>query len=86
MTVAAVVGGHRRPGGTLWPVVWIVALAAMIGLYFLQAELPWIARYPADAVVPFADWISAVMRWIKVNLTWFTRMIKYIPIITNFKL
>jgi glycine betaine/proline transport system permease protein len=77
MTVAAAAGEQRRSRGTLWPCVWIVALAGMIGLYLLQGELPWVARYPAAAVVPFADWISAAMTWIKGNLTWFTRAISW---------
>jgi len=59
MTAAAAAGEQRRSRSTLWPYVWIVALAGMIGLYLLQGELPWVARYPAAAVVPFADWISA---------------------------
>ena len=78
MTATAAAVGRARARGTPWPSVWIVALAAMIGLHFLQDRLPWTAHYPAEAVIPFADWISAVMTWLKVNLTWFTRAISWL--------
>ena len=70
MTVAAAAGARRGPRGAVWPYVWILTLAATIGLSLLQDRLPWVAHYPAAAVVPFADWISAAMTWVKINLTW----------------
>ena len=78
MTAAAAAVERRLARGSPWPYLWIVALAAMIGLHFLQDRLPWTAHYPAEAVIPFADWISAVMTWLKVNLTWFTRAISWL--------
>jgi glycine betaine/proline transport system permease protein len=78
MTATAAAVERARARGTPWPSVWIVALAAMIALHFLQDRLPWTAHYPAEAVIPFADWISAAMTWLKVNLTWFTRAISWL--------
>ena len=37
--------------------------------------MPWAVNYPAGAVAPVADWVSAIMTWLKVNLSWLTRSI-----------
>ena len=40
-----------------------------------RQRCPGRSNYPADAVVPVADWVSAIMSWLKINLTWLTRSI-----------
>jgi glycine betaine/proline transport system permease protein len=42
-------------------------------LYRLSQGIPWVHDYPAAAVVPFAEWISAFMNWLRANFTWLTR-------------
>ncbi|BDA85702.1 ABC transporter permease [Aureimonas sp. SA4125] len=56
-----------------WPVVWILALLSVAGLHLARDHLPFATAYPADAIVPLAEWIGAVMAWLKTNLTWLTR-------------
>ncbi|MES0027137.1 MULTISPECIES: ABC transporter permease subunit [unclassified Mesorhizobium] len=58
-----------------WLLVWALALAAVLAVFLLQDRLPWAVDYPAEAVVPVADWVSALMRWIKSNFSWLTRSI-----------
>lgn len=57
----------------LWPTVWAAALLVTAILYLAPAVAPWAAKYPADAVPPIADGISAAMQWLKINFSWFTR-------------
>jgi glycine betaine/proline transport system permease protein len=58
-----------------WPVIWACALAAVLMLALAGDRFPALVDYPAAAVVPVADWISAIMAWLKVNITWLTRSI-----------
>jgi len=51
----------------------VLAVAAAVAIFLLRDVLPWLTTYPDGAVIPFKDWIGAVMNWMKVNLTWFTR-------------
>ncbi|ESZ73779.1 MULTISPECIES: ABC transporter permease subunit [unclassified Mesorhizobium] len=74
MTVTAS-ASQTRPPVQRWLLVWALALAAVLVVFLLQDRLPWAVNYPADAVVPVADWVSALMRWIKPNLSWLTRSI-----------
>ena len=74
MTVTAS-ASEARPPVQRWLLVWALALAAVLTVFLLQDRLPWAVNYPADAVVPVADWVSEVMRWIKSNLSWLTRSI-----------
>ncbi|MER9917610.1 MULTISPECIES: ABC transporter permease subunit [unclassified Mesorhizobium] len=74
MTVTAS-ASQSRPPVQRWLLVWALALAAVLVVFLLQERLPWAVDYPADAVVPVADWVSALMRWIKSNLSWLTRSI-----------
>lgn len=74
MTVTAS-ASQTRPPVQRWLLVWALALAAVLVVFLLQERLPWAVDYPADAVVPVADWVSALMRWIKSNLSWLTRSI-----------
>ncbi|RUY39583.1 ABC transporter permease subunit, partial [Mesorhizobium sp. M7A.F.Ca.US.001.04.1.1] len=75
MTVTASAGETRSRPVQVWLFVWAVALAAVLVVFLLQDRLSWTVNYPASAVVPVADWISALMRWIKSNLSWLTRSI-----------
>ena len=63
MTVTAS-ASEARPPVHRWLVVWALALAAVLVVFLLQERLPWAVNYPAEAVVPVADWVSALMRWI----------------------
>ncbi|WP_404926818.1 ABC transporter permease [Mesorhizobium sp. ORM16] len=73
MTVTASASGTRpRPAQTRL-LVWAAALAVVLVVFLLQDSLPWAVNYPAEAIVPVADWVSALMRWIKINLSWLTR-------------
>ncbi|MER8512716.1 ABC transporter permease subunit [Mesorhizobium sp. M1060] len=74
MTVTAS-ASQTRPPVQSWLLIWALALAAVLVVFLLQERLPWAVDYPADAVVPVADWVSALMRWIKSNLSWLTRSI-----------
>jgi len=59
----------------IWLVVWALALAAVLALFLLGDRLSFAVRYPATAVVPLADWVTAIMQWLKANVTWLTRLI-----------
>ncbi|TPK51439.1 MULTISPECIES: ABC transporter permease subunit [unclassified Mesorhizobium] len=75
MTVTASASGTRpRPAQTRL-LVWAAALAVVLVVFLLQDSLPWAVNYPAEGIVPVADWVSALMRWIKINLSWLTRSI-----------
>ncbi len=67
--------GHERSAVSPWSLVWAGAIAAVALIYLFPGIAPWAVDYPAGAVVPFAEWVSAVMGWLKTNLTWFTRFI-----------
>lgn len=75
MTVTASASETRSRPIQVWLLVWVFALAAVLVVFLLQDRLPWAVNYPASAVVPVADWVSALMRWIKSNLSWLTRSI-----------
>ena len=53
--------------------MWLGALLAVGALYLAPHIAPWAVKYPASAVVPVADWTSALMNWLKLNFSWFTR-------------
>ncbi|CAN5402170.1 ABC transporter permease subunit [soil metagenome] len=48
-------------------------LAVIAGGLLLAWALPGAWDYPAQAVIPFADWISAFMRWLRETFLWLTR-------------
>lgn len=75
MTVTASTSAARPRPVQLWLLVWVLALAAVLVVFLLQDSLPWAVNYPAEAIVPVADWVSALMRWIKLNLSWLTRSV-----------
>ncbi|MER8488056.1 ABC transporter permease subunit [Mesorhizobium australicum] len=74
MTVTAN-ASQTRPPIQRWLVIWVLALAAVLVMFLLQDRLPWAVNYPVEAVVPVADWVSALMGWIKSNLSWLTRSV-----------
>ncbi|MFZ5676153.1 MAG: ABC transporter permease [Pseudomonadota bacterium] len=55
---------------------WRVAVL-IAGVVAVAFAVSWIVPgawdYPTQAVIPFAEWISAVMLWIKATFTWLTR-------------
>jgi len=75
MTVATDIAVQRSRPVQPWLLVWACALGAVLVLFLLRDRLPWVVDYPASAVVPVSDWISAAMGWIKRNFTWLTRSI-----------
>ena len=59
-----------------WLLVWAAGrLPPCWCVFLLQDSVPWAVNYPAEAIVPVADWVSALMGWIKSNLSWLTRSI-----------
>ncbi len=66
-------GGSRVLGG--WPLIWAGALGLVLVLHYARELFPTAVEYPSGYVIPFAEWISAIMAWLKLNLTWFTRSI-----------
>ncbi|RUV03889.1 ABC transporter permease subunit [Mesorhizobium sp. M6A.T.Cr.TU.017.01.1.1] len=75
MTVTASTSEARSRPVQIWLVVWACALAAVLAVFLLQDRLPWAVNYPASAIVPVADWVSALMNLIKSNFSWLTRSI-----------
>ncbi|WP_095088246.1 ABC transporter permease [Mesorhizobium sophorae] len=75
MTVTAGASEARARPVQVWLIVWASALAAVLVVFLLQDSLPWAVNYPASAIVPVADWVGALMGWIKSNLSWLTRSI-----------
>ncbi|WP_137934120.1 ABC transporter permease [Mesorhizobium comanense] len=74
MTVTAS-ASETRPPVQRWLAVWAIALAAVLLVFLLQDSIPWAVNYPAGAIIPVADWVGALMVWIKSNLSWLTRSI-----------
>ena len=73
MTVAAQEFDRQATSIAPWTLVWAAALAA-VGILYIRPDLaPWAVDYPASGVVPVAEWTSALMTWLKVNFSWFTR-------------
>ena len=54
-------------------VIWAALLSFSLLLYTRPDLFPSAVRYPQSAVIPLADWVSAIMRWLRDNLTWLTR-------------
>ena len=65
---------EQRPART-WLVIWAVALAAVLVLSLLRDTLAFAVNYPAEAVIPVADWVTAIMKWLKTNISWLTRLV-----------
>jgi glycine betaine/proline transport system permease protein len=54
---------------------WLAALVLILSLYVLRDILPAAVQYPDAWILPIKDMIAAVMQWMKVNLSVFTRTI-----------
>jgi glycine betaine/proline transport system permease protein len=57
--------------------LWIVVGALVVTTFLLPVPeaLSPLAKYPDALVIPFSDWVSAIMAWLKTNFTWLTRWI-----------
>ena len=53
-------------------IVAAACAAALLIVVFPNAFAP-LAEYPDGLIVPFREWIAAIMAWIKTNFTWATR-------------
>lgn len=73
MTDVAIEHGESRLGtlpGWRKAVILLVAVIVAFGAAWI---IPGGSDYPSSAIIPFAEWISAVMQWLKVTFTWLTR-------------
>ncbi len=77
MTITAGSDIALRPSLSVspWPFIWGAAFIATLAMVLFRDNMPWLSAYPADAIVPFADWVGAFMAWLKTYFTWFTRSI-----------
>ena len=75
MTIATDAGLARSRPVQVWLAIWAAALGAVLAMFLMRGSFPWAVDYPAAAVIPFAEWVSAVMTWLKLNLSWLTRSI-----------
>ncbi len=51
------------------------AFAAALLIIMFPTAFASLAQYPDGLIVPFKEWIAAIMAWIKTNFTWATRSI-----------
>jgi glycine betaine/proline transport system permease protein len=51
----------------------LTVVAVVVAAFTIAWLVPGGSEYPASSVIPFADWLNAIMRWIKVTFTWATR-------------
>eukprot|EP01035_Chromulina_nebulosa_P013888 gene13888-18397_t len=58
-----------------WLLAWALALGAVLLLFVFRERLAFAVSYPADAVLPLADFITVIMQWLKANISGFTRLI-----------
>ena len=60
-------------GGSAWR--WLVPAAIALGLllFALGDRVPALTDYPDALILPFKDWLAALMAWIKLNFSWATR-------------
>jgi glycine betaine/proline transport system permease protein len=72
---AAVVIAAPRLRLGFWPVMWAIAILAVLLLYLNPDTVPWAAAYPDRATIPVAKWIGAIMDWILLHFRWLTREI-----------
>jgi glycine betaine/proline transport system permease protein len=56
-----------------WPMLWAIAILAVLLLYLNPDSLPWASVYPDSATIPVAKWIGAIMDWILRHFRWLTR-------------
>jgi glycine betaine/proline transport system permease protein len=75
MTLVADGAGRAVERVNPWLVVWAIALTLVLVLHLVRELIPWAVDYPASAKVPFDAWFAAAMAWLKINITWLTRLI-----------
>jgi glycine betaine/proline transport system permease protein len=51
----------------------LVLLVAIAVAFAIAWIVPGGTDYPSSAIIPFAEWIGAIMQWLKVTFTWATR-------------
>jgi glycine betaine/proline transport system permease protein len=73
MTITVDERRHEPSTLSVATVIWVGLLSFSLFLYMRPDLFPSAVRYPQSAVVPLADWVSALMRWLKDNLSWLTR-------------
>jgi len=70
----AVLNDRRHDLAALRPAGRVALTVAVVLAAFLLAHLiPGASDYPSSLIIPFAEWISAFMNWVKVTFTWLTR-------------
>jgi glycine betaine/proline transport system permease protein len=51
----------------------LVLVAVIIVAFTIAWIMPGGSDYPTSAIIPFADWLNAIMNWIRATFTWLTR-------------
>ena len=49
---------------------WFAIVLITLGLIMGQPHGDWLTAYPKDMIVPFADWLNAIMDWLVTHLGW----------------
>ncbi len=50
---------------------WLGVIGVTLFCLFMRDDWEWMAKYPADLVIPVSDWLNVVMDWIVKYLGWF---------------
>ena len=49
---------------------WFAIILITLGLIVAQPHIDWLTVYPKYLIVPFADWLNAIMDWLVTHLGW----------------
>ena len=49
---------------------WLAIILITLGLIAAQPHIDWLTSYPKNLIVPFADWLNAMMDWLVKHLGW----------------
>ena len=49
---------------------WFAIVLITLGLIMAQPHVDWLTAYPKDMIVPFADWLNAIMDWLVTHVGW----------------
>ena len=49
---------------------WFAIVLITLALIFAQPHFKWLATYPKELIIPFADWLNAIMDWLVAYLGW----------------
>ncbi|WP_448954646.1 ABC transporter permease [Labrys neptuniae] len=55
--------------------MWCVALLLTLAPHLMRADIGWPVVWPEGWIIPFADWMSALMAWLKSHLSGMTRAV-----------